>query len=554
MAIDKRGGGQAPKWASRESTPGLKIDSGPFIGIIKNNVDPSRQGRLQVWIPDLGGDEQEPSNWYTVRYASPFFGSTIGLPGSPDENAFGIEQQTYGFWAVPPDINNLVLLTFVMGDPGRGFWFACVPNTPSMAMVPGISRMPDDIRPIVNKDFTSRTESAGGVYLPVTERNTNSVANDTNPNFTIASRLIHTYQANVVIEQGLDRDPVRGTITSSSQRDSPSQVIGLSTPGRALPDLAEFPNLEDLLKTQALSIETVQSFPARKGGHSFVLDDGDVRGDSRLVRLRSAAGHQIVLHDTANVIYISNSLGTSWVELTPDGSVNIYSGGSVNVRAEQDLNLHADSNVNIHAGDTIQMYAGSTIQSQTKIQLTKADDIFNLNAGVVGVRSGGNMNVRSVTLDVETEGNIVIKSNAYTSIETFALMNLKAGRFHANVKNELVLNSTTNSVTGATSGWTTTGELWVNGSKVYLNTSGKKVVTPIPTVAPVQPAINPDLTLYKQPGVKYDDGVKRWFKEAGQFESVAPFTPTHEPWARATGLKKYSDGTAENPKDQTPGA
>ena len=123
MAIDKRGGGQAPKWASRESTPGLKIDSGPFIGIIKNNVDPSRQGRLQVWIPDLGGDEQEPSNWYTVRYASPFFGSTLGLPGSPDENAFGIEQQTYGFWAVPPDINNLVLLTFVMGDPGRGFWF-----------------------------------------------------------------------------------------------------------------------------------------------------------------------------------------------------------------------------------------------------------------------------------------------------------------------------------------------------------------------------------------------------------------------------------------------
>ena len=30
-------------------TPGIKVDSGPYIGIIKNNVDPTRQGRLQVW-------------------------------------------------------------------------------------------------------------------------------------------------------------------------------------------------------------------------------------------------------------------------------------------------------------------------------------------------------------------------------------------------------------------------------------------------------------------------------------------------------------------------
>jgi hypothetical protein len=535
MAIDKRGGGQTPKWANRENTPGLKIDSGPFIGIIKNNVDPSRQGRLQVWIPDLGGDEQEPSNWYTVRYASPFFGSTIGLPGSPDENSFGIEQQTYGFWAVPPDLNNLVLLTFVMGDPGRGFWFACVPNTPSMAMVPGVSRMPDNIRPIVNKEFSVRTETAGGVYLPVTERNTNTVANDTNPNFAAAPRLVHPFQANIVIEQGLDRDPVRGTITSSSQRDSPSQVIGLSTPGRALPDLAEFPNLEELLKTQALTIETVQSFPSRKGGHSFVMDDGDVRGESRLVRLRSAAGHQIVLHDTANVIYISNSLGTSWVELTPDGSVNIYSGGSVNVRAEQDLNFHADGNVNIHAGDTIQMYAGSTIQSQTKIHLTKADDIFNLNAGVVGLRSGGNMDMQSLNGSWTTAG----------------LTNFYFGSMHVKTTNETVINSNTNSSTGTVSGWNTnSGELWLKGSKVYLNTSGK---VPINPDSPITPELNPDLTLYKQTGVKYDDGIKRWFKETGQFESVAPFTPTHEPWARATGLKKYSDGTAEKPKDQTTG-
>ena len=66
---DKRIGGAPPNWSSREKTPGIKIDSGPFIGIIKNNTDPARLGRLQVWIPDLGGDENTPSNWYTVNYA-----------------------------------------------------------------------------------------------------------------------------------------------------------------------------------------------------------------------------------------------------------------------------------------------------------------------------------------------------------------------------------------------------------------------------------------------------------------------------------------------------
>ncbi len=536
MAIDKRGGAKLPKDASRESTPGLKLDSGPFIGIIKNNVDPSRTGKLQVYIPQLGGDEQEPSNWYTVKYASPFFGSTLGLPGSPDENSFGIEQQTYGFWAIPPDINNLVLCLFVMGDPSQGFYFACIPNTPQHHMVPGISRMQSNVRPNVNKEFLDRVDSTEPVNLPVTEKNTNIVSNDTDPNFITSPRLIHSYQANVVLQQGLDTDPIRGTITSSSQRDTPSQVLGISSPGRSIPDTAEFPNLQDLLDRQSLSIDTVQSFPARKGGHSFVMDDGDAFGQSNLVRLRTAGGHQILLHDTANVIYITNSLGTAWVEMTPEGSINIFSGNSLNIRAATDLNFHADANVNIHAGDTIKMYAGSSILSQTKIQLSTASDMYNLNCGVMGIRAGGNMDVRSISGSWETAG----------------LLNLKTGSFTLNSKNELILSSNTNAVTGAVSGWkVTTGELWFKGGdKIYLNTAGKIPAYP---AAPLEPDINPALNLYNQPNARYNNDVKRWFAVDKDFESIAPFTPTHEPWQRQTGTLKYSNGFVEAPRKQTPG-
>ena len=537
MATEKQAGGRAPDWASRETTKGIKVDSGPYIGIIKNNADPTRQGRLQVWIPELSGKEASDSNWYTVSYASPFFGSTQGLPGSPDGN-FG--QQTYGFWAVPPDINNRVLVTFVMGDASKGYWFACIPNIQTQQMVPAVGRPANnkniDIPTSFGKDrgIPSTIEE---VYLPASEVNLESSTKDKDPNYLNLNRQVLTHQANIVVQQGLETDPVRGTVTSSSQRETPSQVVGLSSPGRTSPDTAtDFSRaqLNALIKQgkDGLTLNTLQSFPFRKGGHSFVMDDGDIYGDSQLVRLRSAGGHQILMNDTANVIYISNSLGTNWIELTPDGSINIYSGNSVNIRSEMDLNFHADGNVNMHAGDTIRMYAGSTIHSQTKTQLTKADDLYNINAGVVGIKSGGNMDLQSLNGSWQTAG----------------LTNFNFERLHVRTTKETVINSATNAGTGTVSGWNTnTGELWVKGSKVYLNTAGKVPITPD---SPTPPAINPDLLLYKQQGVNFDNTTKRWRKEAGKFESVAPFAPTHEPWSRTSGAQKQADGTVVPPKTQ----
>src|SRR5579859_849726 len=104
----------------------LHSNPGPYIGVIKNNIDPTRAGRLQVYIPQLGGaDANDQSGWVTVAYASPFRGQTKRRAGavgyvdtttdptssvnSVDENSF----QSYGFWFVPPDLNTQVLCIFV---------------------------------------------------------------------------------------------------------------------------------------------------------------------------------------------------------------------------------------------------------------------------------------------------------------------------------------------------------------------------------------------------------------------------------------------------------
>lgn len=495
MAENKSSAGRIPDWAGTSSySKGVNLDPGPFIGIIKNNADPARAGRLAVWVPAIGGDENDADKWYVVRYASPFFGSTLGA-GGQDNNNFSGSQQTYGFWAVPPDLGNKVLITFVQGDPNQGFWFACIPNTLTTTMVPGIARPSGNtklitsgfgnggIGNIADKINVDNFFGSGRInpesFLPTSELVDENPDADRDPAFFDLPRVVHTWQANIVIEQGLDKDPVRGTITSSSQRETPSQVVGLSSPGRTVPDLAtDFPNLDALLTEGALPIAVVQSFSNRKGGHTLVMDDGDLYGQNRVFRLRSSAGHQILMHDTEDLMYISNSRGTTWIELTTDGSVNIFSNSNVSVRAQQDINFHADRDLNFHSGRTIKMFAEKYFLNQTESYQISALKNYSLNAGNVGIKSGTSLLMEAVTGGIKTSADLVLK-----------------------------------------------------GRKIFLNTQ-----------TPASPLTNQPLEFYKQANVTYDNALKLWKPSTTTFESVAPFAPTHEPWSRQTGELKKNTG------------
>ena len=47
----------------KQDRGGVAAEFGPFVGIVKNNVDPTRAGRLQVYIETFaGGDEMTPPN------------------------------------------------------------------------------------------------------------------------------------------------------------------------------------------------------------------------------------------------------------------------------------------------------------------------------------------------------------------------------------------------------------------------------------------------------------------------------------------------------------
>ena len=118
---------------------GMPAEFGPFIGIVKNNVDPTRSGRLQVYIESFSaGDPEDVSKWRTVSYVPPFYGLTPHTGTSVGPGTFTGNQQSYGMWFTPPDLNTQVACFFAEGDPNQGYYFACVPDAGINHMIPAI--------------------------------------------------------------------------------------------------------------------------------------------------------------------------------------------------------------------------------------------------------------------------------------------------------------------------------------------------------------------------------------------------------------------------------
>ena len=404
MTADRRVGKQAPEQFRRE-TSSVRLDTGPYVGKVKNNIDPTRSGRLQIYIPDLSsGDEENTDNWRTVAYASPYFGST-NQPDTNKQNAFSKVRHTYGMWAVPPDIGNFVLCTFVAGDPMRGFWFACIPNQLGHMMIPGGAGTYNVDAGTIEDPTVKQAYTGGPTVTSEFNENTGSVDW---ANFVAIKKPVHEEYYKGFLKQGLQNDFIRGIISSSSQRETPSTVFGITTPGRPLNDPAAVPGYQQKLEAGELK-ESDYSVAARKGGHVFVMDDGNWEGKDQLVRLRTTSGHQILMNDSEKILYIGNSEGSVWIELTGPGHLNIFAASSVNVRAQGDLNFHADKDINFNAGGSFNVSAANGLNLQsTKIAINAAQNL-TAYGGTVGIGSGGSMDINATGMASYTSSGSDLK-------------------------------------------------------------------------------------------------------------------------------------------------
>ena len=447
MAIDHRVANKVIKNARREDATATRVDPHPYIGIVKNNSDPTRSGRVQVYIPDLGGPEDDAKNWRTVGYASPFMGYTDQVQKTTDrpslDNRFDTVSHTYGMWMVPPDIGVQVIVLFIAGDPMRGYWLACVNPNLSHFMMPGIAGTP-------NVDPNSLTAEQKKLYtrgdvVPVVEFN-EYTKDFTNAAFYNNNKPIHTYQYDILVKQGLNKDVVRGAISSSSQRESPSQVFGISTPGRPVNDPADDPQKYiDQLNAGKVDPKYTAT-KSRRGGHTFIMDDGATLGEDQLVRLRTASGHQLLMHDTNNVVYIANADGDTWVELSADGKVNVYAANGINFRSGGDINLRSDASINIDASDQINMRSGQQIKLETGKTEVLSSSIKLQSEAQTEIKTGS-------TFRVHAESKISIKAGGILAIDASEISQQVSASDSVTKLKPLVLNSLPDTVRATTGQW-----------------------------------------------------------------------------------------------------
>ena len=358
-------------------------EAGPYIAIVKNNIDPLRMGRLQVNIPAISKTADPISaNLITCEYLSPFYGAKdvkYSIPGSTD---YKDGQHSYGFWAVPPDIGTRVLVIFAEGKIEQAFWIGCLQDPVTNHMVPGIAASEkthdslDGTFEGADAGFQKDKQSTYGTKnVPSGELNRQNPTGNPALNYDTFNKPIHP-MAEVLLKQGLSPDEIRGTTTSSARRETPSNVFGISTPGpKDTESRKEFVGTKD---------QRAQDFVTRKIGHTFVMDDGDVDGNNQLTRLRTASGHQLLMHDTEGVVYLANGSGKAFIEMDIDGTVSVYSDGGINLRSGQDFNLHSDMNINFHAKGQINFTA------ETNIGLNAEQAVYVMgDSGIISASQNG---------------------------------------------------------------------------------------------------------------------------------------------------------------------
>jgi hypothetical protein len=394
---------------------GSPTEFGPFIGRVTNNIDPTRQGRLQVYIEQFAGpDPEDPSLWRTVNYCPPFYGITPRGGSGGVGTYLGGNQQSYGMWFTPPDIGVNVLCFFVEGDPNQGYYVGCIPEQGINHMIPAIGSAPRT--QAVTQNNNQATYFAGASLLPVTEINNSpdNTAINENPKFFDQPKPVHSYVAATLFQQGLINDSVRGSIGSSSQRESPSSCYGMSTPGRPIYQGGLGGGLGGesgvVAELQNLKPEDVKVI-ARRGGHTFVMDDGNLTGNDNLIRIRTAKGHQITMSDDGNCFYICHANGQAWIEMGQEGTLDVFTTNSVNLRSQGTINLHADEDINMYAGKKINMKSvdGTAIQSDGSLNVACKKDLTLFASTQIGVKSNGTLALKGKLASVEAAGPLSLK-------------------------------------------------------------------------------------------------------------------------------------------------
>jgi hypothetical protein len=296
---------------------------------------------------------------------------------------------------------------------------------------------------------------------------------------------------------------------------------------------------------------------SRLGGSTFVMDDGHnkylrktspssgppeyasvedkesggdpTRPHNELIRLRTRTGAQILFHTSEDLIYITNSRGTSWIEMTSDGKIDVYAQDSISMHTDNDMNFFAGRDINLEAIRNINIKAGADHQLEVvgnktvivtgnrKISVKGTHDetiigatnlsiqgdysqLLNGNLGITVVKDT-NINVTGGTA-ITSEKDFNVKTTGGNNLTAGKATNIKSGGNHVETAAQIHMNGP--AATAATEAKKTTKATLPVALAVYPNpteTDGvtlNSIMLRVPTTEPYPHHENLNPTLFKK--------------------------------------------------------
>lgn len=301
-------------------------------GVVVDTADPQQMGRVKIWCPAIDGQTYEIINLPWSNYVSPFAGQTLNYPGGA-EGAITAGYHSYGFWAIPK-IGATVMVAILYGDVNCRYYMGSTFGDHGNRSLPA-----------------GRNRPAGPMsdtLDPVEPTTSNLKAQFSNKLDSPQAQSRGAYERQVAQDRDL-KDGTEGYSNGVVKNDLDPQTYCLTTPAR----------------------------------HTILFQDSPI--NSR-VRIRSSGGHQIIMDDANERIYISTNQGKSWIEMDSDGHIHLYSSASVSIGAGEDINMAANGSINLNAGGDINLGAGGSLR------LTGCSDT-SISGKVVNITSGGQMNI-----------------------------------------------------------------------------------------------------------------------------------------------------------------
>lgn len=323
------------------------------IAKIKQVEDQAHSGKIKVWLMNSHTDETDEDNWVTIRYASPLAG--VSNPDNADPQAIqSTGQRAYGFFAVPPDSENVVLVSFANGQPDQGFYISGVYGDTMTANIPG--------------NGTSPTYNGDKPSLEVNRYSQQISSPETTPTRPEDTEFTGRLEAQGITDKEL------GAGDQTVWRDKAPTVMGWLSPS----------------------------------GHSIAMDD-----KSKSLRIRSAGGAQVFMASGGDVFIINNS-GNGFIRMGNGGEfdvygsvgVNIFAGTTVNIKST-DINIEG-TNINIK-GETTNIESTTLNLKGTTVNIQ--GDTSNLKGQTTNVE-GGTLNLKGSINSSFINGDVAYANTA----------------------------------------------------------------------------------------------------------------------------------------------